>query len=374
MAPLLSGGTRFTGCNSRRPSMALKRDREGAGESGRRAGGRRRGGGSRARRRGRGAGGGGRAGGGERPGWRRRAAAARRAGVGWGGPASSPRPPAPGSPQRPAPPVGVTLHRSTSPRPPLLLIPHPPSGPPRPASTPSTAPPTSKRPAPPPRPHRCITITITAGDQKLLARGPKPAKATLALTSPYFFLFLIQMNSHHLKKKIGHLHRKIYMSGLVWKKRRLSRKPLPEDGRLAASWQGSWRAARPTHRPPPGPSQAHLPAPGGLCLLTVAPRLSHTLTPMPLQSHSVRKPTPIPSGPSSENPPGPAHTHTSPPSGHPGPPAPAARGGGACPARPDSLLAGTGASAAALSPQGRCALAGSSLPSWLWAWPTVGTQ
>lgn len=40
VAPLLSGGTRFTGCNSRRPSMALKRDREGAGESGRRAGGR----------------------------------------------------------------------------------------------------------------------------------------------------------------------------------------------------------------------------------------------------------------------------------------------------------------------------------------------
>ena len=43
--------------------------------------------------------------------------------------------------------------------------------------------------APPPRPHRRITITITVGDQKLLARGPKPAKAMLALTSSYFFYF-----------------------------------------------------------------------------------------------------------------------------------------------------------------------------------------
>lgn len=59
----------------------------------------------------------------------------------------------------------------------------------------------------------------------------------------------------------------------------------------------------------PGPSQAHLPGPEGLCLLTVAPRLSHTLTPVPLQSLSIRKPTPIPADPSCGKPPGPARTH-----------------------------------------------------------------
>lgn len=123
-------------------------------------------------------------------------------GWGWGGgPASSPRPPAPGSPQAPAPRVGgytPPVHFTpTSPftDPPPSKRPTPPS-----LHPPSTAPPTSKRPAPPPRPHRRITISITAGDQKLLARGPKPAKAMLALTSSYFFLFLIQINSHHFLK------------------------------------------------------------------------------------------------------------------------------------------------------------------------------
>ena len=48
-----------------------------------------------------------------------------------------------------------------------------------------------------------------------------------------------------------HSRGKIYMSGLVWKKRRLNRKPLPEDGRLAASWLGYRPAAR--SRSLPGP-------------------------------------------------------------------------------------------------------------------------
>lgn len=138
VAPLLSGGTRFTGCNSRRPSMALKRDREGAGESARRAGGRRRGGGRRARRRGRGAGGGGREvgrgpdGGGGQP---------RRARRGGGG--GGPLPAAPAHP-RPVPRkdwrrwwgyASPPLNRPTSPQPPRSQIP-PPSNRPSPSHPP----------------------------------------------------------------------------------------------------------------------------------------------------------------------------------------------------------------------------------------------
>lgn len=156
------------------------------------------------------------------------------------------------------------------------------------------------------------------------------------------------------------------MSGLVWKKRRLSRKPLPEDGRLAASWLGYRPAARSRSLPGP-PAWPWRPVP------------SHCGTSPFTHPHSRASAVPL----HKEAHPHPCRpllweatwtcTHT--PSGHPGPlPPQPLGGGGACPAGPDSLLAGTGASAAALSPQGCCALAGSSLLSWLWAWPTVGTQ
>ena len=135
VAPLLSGGTRFTGCNSRRPSMALKRDREGAGESARRAGGRAGGGGAAGGVR---AGGGGaRAGAGGRWGEARMEAAGGRGAPGGGGGwplACSPSPPAPSSPQALAPLVGL----SQPPTQPAHLTP----------TSPFTNPPPSNRPSP----------------------------------------------------------------------------------------------------------------------------------------------------------------------------------------------------------------------------------
>ena len=175
------------------------------------------------------------------------------------------------------------------------------------------------------------------------------------------------------------------MSCLVWRKRRLSRKPLPEDGRLAASWP-EYLPAAPAHPPTPPPAISPRPTCLALeaCAFSLWPLAFHTPSPPCLCSPSPKGNPP----PSLQTPllgshldlrarphtHTHTHTHTRPVATQgPLPPQPLG-GGGACPARPDSLLAGTGASAAALSPQGCCALAGSSLPSWLWAWPTVGTQ
>lgn len=148
---------------------------------------------------------------------------------------------------------------------------------------------------------------------------------------------------------------------------RLRQKALPLHQRLAAALPEHWPAARPS------PHQAGLPRPGGLCLVTLAPGLSHT-GPFPClcRSLSIRYPPPPLEALSWEA----SATSTPTAGGHPAPPCSHSPpgGGGACPVLPDSLLAGTVASAAAPSPRRCCSLAGFSFASWLWAWPTVGTQ
>lgn len=117
--------------------------------------------------------------GGERPGWRRRAAAARRAGAGWGAGGCLPAPLHPRQfPQAPAPRVGVTLHRSTSPDLPFRLIPHPLKRPP-PGLTPPLHPFRLLSGLLHLHAPRRITHHHHRWRSETLARGLKPAKAML---------------------------------------------------------------------------------------------------------------------------------------------------------------------------------------------------
>ena len=77
------------------------------------------------------------------------------------------------------------------------------------------------------------------------------------------------------------------MSCLVWRKRRLSRKPLPEDGRLAASWP-EYLPAAPAHPPTPPPAISPRPTCLALeaCAFSLWPLAFHTPSPPCLCSPS----------------------------------------------------------------------------------------